>query len=95
MRKTIVDEKKKCPKCGRIEHQIKAGYNYSGTQRCKCKVCGIRCTIDPKKIAYQEEIKKAAIKAYYSGVSERGVRHLFHMNKANVYNWIKNKIILW
>ena len=89
MRKATVDEKKKCPKCERIEHQIKVGYNDSGTQRCKCKICGIRYTIDPKKIAYPEEIKQAAIKAYYSGVSGRGVGHLFHINKANVYNWIK------
>lgn len=91
MRKTTVDEKKKCPKCGRIEHQIKVGYNDSGTQRYKCKICEIRYMIDPKKIAYPEEVKQAAIKAYYSGVSGRGVGHLFHMNKANVYNWIKKQ----
>lgn len=42
-------------------------------------------------MAYPEEIKQAAIKAYYSGVSGRDVGHLFHMNKANVYNWIKKR----
>ena len=89
MRKATIDEKKRCPKCGRIEQQVKAGFNASGTQRCRCKICGIRYTLEPKSHAYSEEIKEAAIKAYYSGVSGRGVGHLFHMNKANVYNWIK------
>lgn len=89
MRKVTVDEKKKCPKCGSIEQQVKVGFNASGTQRCKCKLCGIRYTIDPKRIAYPEEIRQAAIKTYYSGVSGRGVGHIFNMSKSNVYNWIK------
>lgn len=91
MRKASVDENKKCPQCGSIEQQIKNGFNDSGTQRCKCKICGIRYTIDPKRVAYPEEIKQAAIKTYFSGVSGRGVGHLFHMSKSNVYNWIKKK----
>lgn len=89
MRKETVDEKKRCPKCGAIERQVKAGFNKSGTQRCICRLCGTGYTLEPKTVAYPEEIKQAAIKTYYSGVSGRGVGHLFHMNKANVYNWIK------
>lgn len=45
--------------------------------------------LNPKRIAYPEEIREAAIKTFYSGVSGRGVGHIFHINKANVYNWIK------
>ena len=37
-----------CPKCGKVENQVKMGYNRSGTQRCMCKECGTRYTIAPK-----------------------------------------------
>jgi len=40
----------KCPKCERIENQIKAGYNKLGSQRCKCKECGIYYTIEAKRM---------------------------------------------
>ena len=67
MRKRTEEAWKKCPKCGRIENQIKAGYNGSGSQRCKCKECGIYYTVDPKQHAYPEETRKLAIKMYYGG----------------------------
>ena len=38
---------------------------------------------------YPEEIRKQAIKMYYSGVSANQVGKMFHMNKGNVINWIK------
>ena len=95
MRKATVDEKKRCPKCGSIEGQVKAGFNRSGTQRCICRKCNTRYTLEPKQVAYPEEVRERAIKAYYSGVSGRGVGHLFRMSKSNVYNWIKktNRIV--
>ena len=89
IKKATIDENRRCPKCGKTENQIRVGYNDSGTQRCKCKDCNLRYTLNPKSHAYSEETKQAAIKTYYSGVSGRGVGRLFNMNKANVYNWIK------
>lgn len=89
MRKATIEENKKCPKCGKMENQVKIGYNRSGTQRCMCKDCGIRYTIDPKKHEYPEETKQLAMKIYYSGVSGRGVGKILGINKADVYNWIK------
>ena len=89
MKKVTIDENRRCPKCGKIENQIRVGYNRSGTQRCKCKDCGIRYTLDPKKHEYSDETKELALKMYYSGVSGRGVGKVLGMNKANVYNWIK------
>ena len=44
MRKATIDEAKKCPKCGKIEQQVKVGFNDSGTQRC-CKVFSILLTL--------------------------------------------------
>ena len=64
MRKGTEAAWKKCPKCGKIENQVKAGYNASGSQRCKCKECGIYYTIAPKRHAYPEETRELAIKMY-------------------------------
>ena len=89
MRPITIDENRQCPKCGKIENQINKGLNRSGTQRCKCKDCGIVYTLDPKKHEYSEEVKTLAKKMYYSGVSGRGVGKVLGMSKANVYNWIK------
>lgn len=89
MRKIKIEEGKQCPNCQKKENQVKMGYNRSGTQRCKCKECGTGYTIDPKKREYPEEIRKLAIKMYYSGVSGRGVGNVLGMNKSKVMNWIK------
>jgi transposase-like protein len=94
MRKQTINEKRRCPKCGKIENQVNSGKNRSGTQRCKCKDCNLYYTLNPKSTVYSEEIRKEAIKTYYSGVSGRGVGKLLKMSKANVYNWIKkNRMI--
>jgi len=72
-----------------MESQVKAGYNGSGSHRCKCKECGIYYTIEPKWHAYPEETRELAIKMYYGGISGRGVEKILKMNKSNVMNWIK------
>lgn len=82
-------EKRICPKCGAEGNQRKIGFNESGTQRCICTKCGTSYTIKPKTREYTDEVKQAAIKVYYTGVSGRGVGKIFGMSKANVYNWIK------
>jgi len=89
MRKQTIDENRRCPKCGRVENQINAGYNRSGTQRCVCKTCNHKYTLNGKKREYSEEIQKQAMQTYFSGVSGRGVGKLMGMSKANVYNWLK------
>ncbi len=91
MRRGTEEEWKKCPFCGRTKSQVRAGYNGSGTQRCKCKECGKYYTVEPKQHAYSEETRKLALKMYYSGVSGRGVGRILSMNKSNVMNWIKKE----
>ena len=89
MRKPKIEEGRKCPKCGKDTNQVNDGKNRSGTQRCKCKDCNITYTLNAKRNAYSEEVRKDAIKTYYSGVSGRGVGRLKGFSKANVYNWLK------
>ena len=64
MRIQTVEAWKKCPKCGKVENQVKAGRNSSGSQRCKCKEYGIYYT---KRHKHPEETKELAIKMYYGG----------------------------
>lgn len=91
MKTNSTDESRVCPKCGNTDNQIKQGFNRSGTQRCKCKECGKTYTLAPKQRAYPREIREQAIRAYYSGVSGRGVGRIFRMNKDNVIRWIKKR----
>ena len=55
MKKITVDENRRCLKCGSIENQMKAEYNSSGTQHCKCKNCHIHYTPDPKNMHIQKK----------------------------------------
>ena len=89
MKKKKIDESRRCPKCGKIGNQIDKGKNRSGTRRCRCLMCQIYYTPEPKRNAYSEEVRNVAIKAYYAGASGRGVGKIFGFSKANVYNWIK------
>ena len=82
-------EGRRCPECGDVESQTNFGYNRSGTQRCRCKLCNKTYTLEPKTRAYSEEVRDSAMKTYYTGVSGRQIGILFNMSKANVYNWIK------
>ena len=91
MRTAKIEEGKICPRCGRIENQVKIGYNRCGTQRCKCKECGAYYTINPKQHTYPKEIREQAIKMYYGGISARGIGKILHMSQSNVMNWIKKE----
>ena len=89
MRKSTIEESKKCPICQRTEGQVKNGRNRSGTQKVICRHCKKTYTLEPKRNAYGEETRALALKIYYAGASGRGVGKVLGMSKANVYNWIK------
>ena len=52
---------RKCPHCGKTEHQIKAGFNASGTQCYKCKECGKYYTLELAKYHYRLIHKKKEV----------------------------------
>lgn len=79
----------KCPKCGKEENQIKAGYTKFGTRRGYCKECKYKYTINPKRREYPEELRNLAIKEYMMGISARGVGKIHGMSGNNVIYWIK------
>ena len=89
MKTKTINEERVCPKCGQTINQVNAGFNRSGTQRCLCKDCNYKYTLNPKTHKYPEEVRQMALRIYYSGVSGRGVGKVLKMSKANIYNWIK------
>jgi len=89
MRVAEIIEGRQCPKCGSTERQVKSGLTDSGSQRNRCRECGCRYTHNRKKRGISEEVKEAALRAYYSGVSGRGVGKIFKMSHINAMNWIK------
>ena len=89
MKTQTVDPNRKCPKCGKTENQINSGKNRSGTQRCTCKDCNYKYTLNGKTRELPEEVRREALRIYYSGVSSRGVGKILNMGKSNVLNWIK------
>lgn len=91
MENVIKKDEMRCPKCGMVDGQMKNGRNRSGTQTMLCRHCKKAYTPNPKRHAYNEEVRNTALKIYYSGVSGRGVGKVLGINKANVYNWIKKR----
>jgi transposase-like protein len=89
MKKINSAEGRRCPKCGLAESQINAGYSRSGTQRCVCKECRHKHTLNGKAPAYSEEFRQQALRTHYSGVSGRGAGKIMGMSKANVCNRTK------
>jgi transposase-like protein len=78
-----------CPQCGEKGKQKLNGKNRSGTQSCYCGACKKSYTINPKRIAYCEEVRQLVIKEHFAGASGRAIGKLHGMSKSNVYNWIK------
>jgi len=78
-----------CPNCKEEDRQVKNGENRSGTQSYLCRHCKKSYTPEPKRHAYCDDTRKMAMRAYYSGVSGRGVGKMFGFNKSNISNWIK------
>ena len=89
MKKSKINEVRRCPECGKAENQVNAGKNRSKTQRCFCNECKKYYTLNPKTRSYPEETRQQALKIYYAGASGRSVGKALGMSKANVYNWIK------
>ena len=91
MRRPSTDPRRLCPRGRTVEQQVKSGYNRSGTQRCQCKLCGTRYTLDPKKHEYPDEIKQQAFRLHSEGKSGRQIGRALGMNKANVYHWLQKQ----
>lgn len=80
-----------CPRCENTKGQYIHGKNRGGSQRYRCRHCGVTYTPEPNKYAYTEEERNRALKIYYEGNSGRAVGRICGMSKSNVFRWIKEE----
>jgi transposase len=77
-----------CPKCQITEKQVKNGFNRSGSQRWKCRVCGKRYTPDPREQGYPEEMRLQAVRLYVDGLNFRRIGRHLGIDHKTVINWV-------
>lgn len=77
-----------CPSCHDTEHQVKVGFNPSGTQRYLCKACRRKYTPTPKRQGYDDATRRLALGFYVDGMNLRRIaRHLGVVHQT-VANWV-------
>ena len=83
---------RRCPSCDKVENQVFAGKNRSGSQKCFCKECKKYYTLDPKPHEISEETKLLAVKMLIGGMSGRKIGQILGFNHQNAHNWLKKNI---
>ena len=78
MRTQTIDENRRCPKCGRTENQINGGWPVAAVGHAAMCMQVLQSQIHAERqdAGVPEATKQQAMKAYYSGVSGRGVGKL-------------------
>jgi transposase-like protein len=78
----------KCPHCQKSEQQIKVGFNASGSQRYRCKVCGRKYTPAPKAQGYPDALRQQVVRLYVDGMNFRRIARQVGVNHQTVINWV-------
>ena len=78
-----------CPKCSAPSKQHKIGFNRSGSQKYRCRVCGKTYTPLPNINGYSPQVHTRAIQLYLEGNSLRGIGRILKVNPQSVGNWVK------
>ena len=84
-----MENKIKCPRCGKEKHQNKHGKNKLESKRYLCKHCNKAYTVNLKERKYSEDKIKEAIKLYMEGNSGRAVGRIMGISKNTCLYWIK------
>lgn len=79
----------KCPRCEAQEGQVKVGFNRSGSQRYRCKVCDKKYTPAPKQRGYPPSVRLQAVRLYVDGLNLRRIARTLRVNHQSVANWVK------
>jgi len=77
-----------CPHCQRNEHQVKIGFNESGSQRYLCQVCQRKYTPVPKRQGYDSATRQAALRLYADGMNLRRIARTLGVTHPTVANWV-------
>jgi transposase-like protein len=77
-----------CPHCQRTEQQVKIGFNPSGSQRYRCKVCRRKYTPKPKPQGYSAALRQRAVQMYVDGLNFRRIARHLKVAPQSVVNWV-------
>ncbi len=77
-----------CPYCHREDHQVRAGFSASGSQRYKCQACQRKYIPQRRKAGYPTEVRMKAVQYHLKGIGFRGIGRILKVNHQSVVNWI-------
>ncbi len=80
----------RCPYCGFLKWQVKAGRNASGSQRYKCQKCSRIYTPERANTRYPRDMRDRAIWLFYYGWSFRRISRTLRIHHQTVINWVKS-----
>jgi transposase-like protein len=78
-----------CPQCSATAKQHKIGFNKSGSQKYRCRVCGKTYTPQPSWNGYSPEIHTRAVRLYLEGNSLQGIGRILKVNPQSVSHWVR------
>jgi transposase-like protein len=77
-----------CPSCFSATKQVRAGFNDSGSQRFRCRVCGKVYTPAPHLLGYPVEMRQRVLQLYLEGNSRRAIARSLNISRQTVSRWI-------
>jgi transposase-like protein len=77
-----------CPHCGAHEQAVRDGYNRSGTQRYRCRICRRAFTPAAKEQGHGATVHEQAVRLYLEGMSLRATGRLLGVVHQSVANWV-------
>ena len=81
-----------CPRCGARDHLNKDGYNRSGTQRYRCRICRRAFTPTPKEQGHGGALHEQAVRLYLEGMSLRATGRILGVVHQSVANWVAEAV---
>jgi transposase-like protein len=78
-----------CRNCD-SQNIVKNGHNASGSQQYRCKDCGKRGVLEPKR-GYTESQKEQILSAYSERSSMRGIQRTFGVSRPTLASWLKKR----
>jgi transposase-like protein len=85
----MIVNKCSCSVCGSIDI-VKNGVNAAGSQRYKCKSCGVTRVLNYKWNTKKVD-KEAVFRSFSERAGSRPVARIFNISHTTVSNWIKKK----
>jgi transposase-like protein len=86
----VILEQRKCEKCS-SENLIRNGKNASGSQRYRCKDCGVTRVLD-KQHASAHIDQEMVERSYLERNSLRATARIFNVHHVTVWKWLKKRL---